>query len=171
MMDAGESVLVFPGGTREVFKGRGLDYQLMWENRYGFVKMAIEAGYSITPFCSVGADEVFDVALDGNDVSKSSIGRYVEAAGRKLFKGRKDIDLVIPRGMGLSFMPRPEKFYFAFGEAIDTSEYNGLYDDVVLREVQERTQKAVEELIDSTIAYRDEQADRLPRWRKLLKKF
>nr|HMS80226.1 hypothetical protein [Burkholderiaceae bacterium] len=36
-MRAGESVLVFPGGGREVFKHKGERYHLIWKNRPGYL--------------------------------------------------------------------------------------------------------------------------------------
>jgi 1-acyl-sn-glycerol-3-phosphate acyltransferase len=44
MMEAGETLLVYPGGGREVTKGRGTNYKLLWEGRTGFVRMAIKHG-------------------------------------------------------------------------------------------------------------------------------
>jgi hypothetical protein len=42
-----------PGGAGEVFKGRGQDYKLLWKERLGFARMAIEFGYPIVPFAAV----------------------------------------------------------------------------------------------------------------------
>jgi len=38
LMGDGQNILVFPGGTGEVFKGRGQDYRLMWKERLGFAR-------------------------------------------------------------------------------------------------------------------------------------
>ena len=43
LLAAGEPVLVFPGGAREVYKRRNQRYQLLWGNRVGFARMAIAA--------------------------------------------------------------------------------------------------------------------------------
>jgi len=64
LMRRGEHILVFPGGAREVFKHRGEAYRLIWKERYGFVQLAIEHGYPITPYATVGAEEAFDLLLD-----------------------------------------------------------------------------------------------------------
>jgi 1-acyl-sn-glycerol-3-phosphate acyltransferase len=39
-----QTVLVFPGGAREVNKRRGEKYQLMWKERLGFARLSIERG-------------------------------------------------------------------------------------------------------------------------------
>jgi 1-acyl-sn-glycerol-3-phosphate acyltransferase len=63
LMRAGEPVLVFPGGAREVFKRRSQRYQLLWGDRLGFARMAIEHGYPVVPFAAVGADDTYDFLL------------------------------------------------------------------------------------------------------------
>ncbi len=40
VMQQGYSILVFPGGGREVLKRKGEAYQLIWKQRYGFLKLA-----------------------------------------------------------------------------------------------------------------------------------
>jgi hypothetical protein len=37
-----QTILVFPSGSREVFKRRGQQYQLLWRERMGFARLAIE---------------------------------------------------------------------------------------------------------------------------------
>ena len=50
-------MLVFPGSGREVTKRKGEAYKVIWKERTGFARMAIEHGYPITPFASVGPEE------------------------------------------------------------------------------------------------------------------
>ena len=64
LMRRGEHILVFPGGAREAFKHKGEAYRLIWKERVGFVQLAIEHGYTITPYATAGAEEAFDVLLD-----------------------------------------------------------------------------------------------------------
>src|SRR5664279_5318696 len=74
LMRDGQHILVFPGGTGEVFHGRGQKYQLLWKERVGFARLAIEFGYPIVPFAAVGAEEMFDIVID------ESFAPYVELA-------------------------------------------------------------------------------------------
>jgi len=78
LMGEGQTVLVFPGGAREVNKRRGEKYQLMWKERIGFARLAIEHGYPIIPFAAVGAEEMLDI-----------VGEPIETTR---FKGRHQID-------------------------------------------------------------------------------
>lgn len=68
LMQQGYSILVFPGGGREVLKRKGEAYQLIWKERYGFLKLAQEFGYDIVPFAALGGDEVFDLGFDANHI-------------------------------------------------------------------------------------------------------
>ncbi|HVC21490.1 MAG TPA: 1-acyl-sn-glycerol-3-phosphate acyltransferase [Vicinamibacterales bacterium] len=49
----GESVLIFPGGTRELY---GPPDELQWKGRRGFARIAIRSGAPVVPFAILGAD-------------------------------------------------------------------------------------------------------------------
>lgn len=171
LMKSGHSIMVFPGGAREVFKGKGKNYQLLWQNRLGFVQMAVECGYSITPFCSVGADETFDVLLDGDDIMHSMIGKLIGLVDTEDHLLRHDMLLPVPRGIGFTAIPRPEKFYFSFGTPIETKQYTGKSaQDAVLRRIRRQTAKAIEKLLADTMLYRAQTQDQSSVWRQLLRR-
>ncbi len=75
LMQAGQPVLVFPGGAREVAMRKDEVHKLVWKKRTGFARMAIEHGYDIIPFASAGCDEAYRVLVDGNDFQQSWLGR------------------------------------------------------------------------------------------------
>ncbi len=129
LMEAGEHLVVFPGGAREALKRKGEAHKLIWKQRFGFARMAIKHGYPITPFASKGADIIFSIVLDGQDIMESRLGNYIKATG--LSKLVRNGDFVIPlvRGIGPTLLPRPERFYFSFGEPIDTTRFDGRYQD------------------------------------------
>ena len=54
-----ETVLVFPGGGREMPKFKGEEYRLRWERRFGFARLAIAHDYPIVPVGLVGGDDVY----------------------------------------------------------------------------------------------------------------
>ena len=49
----GESLLIYPGGTRELYGPRD---QLRWAGRTGFARLAIASGVAVLPFAIIGAD-------------------------------------------------------------------------------------------------------------------
>lgn len=126
LMRAGESVLVFPGGGREVAKRKGEAYQLIWKQRLGFVRLAVQHRYSITPFASVGPDDAYTILIDANDIMQTPLWRVLQRTGIAS-EYLRDGDAVMPiaRGLGLSPFPRPERFYFAFGKPIETAALEG----------------------------------------------
>jgi 1-acyl-sn-glycerol-3-phosphate acyltransferase len=122
LMAAGQNVLVFPGGAEEVFKRRGEKYKLLWKERLGFARLAIEFGYPVVPFAAVGAEEMLDVVVD----ERTPIVAQVSALTRRL------VGLPLPpiaRGIGPTLLPRPERLYFWFGEPIGTERFGGDFED------------------------------------------
>jgi 1-acyl-sn-glycerol-3-phosphate acyltransferase len=138
LMGRGELILVFPGGGREVTKRKGEQYQLIWKNRRGFAVVAIEKGYPIIPFASVGTEHSMDILMDADNP--------LMAPARKLFKavlGTPDTPPIV-RGIGLTPIPRPERLYYWFGEPIPTDSYSGVADEANAREVRSLAANAIE---------------------------
>ena len=148
-MRQGENVLVFPGGAREVFKRKTESYQLLWKERYGFVRLAIEHGYTITPYATVGGEESLEVMLDAGDYMRSPLGRYLTASGiaERHLRGGEELPPLV-RGLGLTPLPRPEKMYFVVGKPIDMRPYRGHHEEPgTLRRVRDRVARHLESLI------------------------
>jgi len=124
LMRAGQHVLVFPGGQREVFKRKNEAYRLVWKERIGFVQLAAAFGYPIVPFASLGADESLHIAVDGRDIMGSPIGKLLQATGiaDKYLRGGEALPPLV-RGLGLTWIPEPERFFVSFGPPISTSHY------------------------------------------------
>ncbi|OBB61514.1 hypothetical protein A5757_06695 [Mycobacterium sp. 852013-51886_SCH5428379] len=137
LMRRGETLLVFPGGGREVAKRKGEKYQLFWENRMGFARLAVKHGYPIVPFATVGAEDALDVVVNSDS-------RFMEPA-RRLFEkvsGSPDL-LPLVRGIGPTPIPRPERQYYWFGEPIDTSA-PATTDDRAVGDLRDRTKSEIE---------------------------
>jgi hypothetical protein len=69
-------------------------------------------------------------------------------------------------GIGPTARPRPERFYFSFGEPIDTTRYEGRHEDgCAARGVRDRVKRAVEAQMELCLAERERDPDRelLPR--------
>jgi 1-acyl-sn-glycerol-3-phosphate acyltransferase len=152
----GEAVLVLPGGGREVAKRTGERYQLIWKQRLGFARLAIEARCPIVPFAAVGAEETYDILVDADSALMAPVRAAFERLG-----GRTELLFPLARGFAGTPLPRPERFYFAFGEPIDTERYGGRYEDGrAARGLRDRTRAAVEDRIDFLLAERERDPDR-----------
>jgi 1-acyl-sn-glycerol-3-phosphate acyltransferase len=163
LMRRGEHVLVFPGGEREVFRRRGDGYRLFWRRRTGFVRLAIEHGYDIIPFASVGPNEVFDIVLDGEAVMRSRLWKLLSSV-LPLASWSRAGDMIPPvvRGLGLMPLPRPQRFYLGFGDRISTRPLAGRLGDAdAVWALREEVASAIEALVQALLA---ERAADFPRW-------
>jgi 1-acyl-sn-glycerol-3-phosphate acyltransferase len=148
-----QTILVFPGGAREVNKRRGQQYQLLWGERMGFARLAIEQGYPIVPVAAVGADDMLDVMID----QTTPLYGQLASAYEKIM-GFPTPPVV--RGVGLTPIPRPERLYFWFGEPIDTTRFAGQAEDAAARTVRDETKQAVLAGIQFLRDERDKDPDR-----------
>jgi 1-acyl-sn-glycerol-3-phosphate acyltransferase len=137
LMRERQTILVFPGGSREVNKNRGQQYQPLWRERIGFARLAIEQGYPIVPFAAVGADEMLDVIIDQN----TPIYRQFASLYEKLL-GFPTPPIV--RGLGPTPVPRPERLYFWFGAPIDSSRFGSRFEDASgARDLRDEVKRAI----------------------------
>jgi len=100
LLEAGELVLAYPGGVREIMAGRFGHENLAWEGRTGFAAVAIQAGVPVVPIAGIG--------VNNGHVFVSS-GRLL---GRLLFQGILKLgpaypDYRDPLTIGLIPLPLP----------------------------------------------------------------
>ena len=169
LMKRKDSIMVFPGGTREICKKKGEEYILKWSDRTGFVRLAMEHGYDIIPVAAVGAEETYTVIEDSNDILNSPFGKFLKFIGvaEKYFKNGELMPPVV-RGIGDTIFPRPAKLYFSFGKRISTAKYKAKFGDA---ETQKKMKKKVEAALlgefKKLFDIRDKDTDR-SKWRRLL---
>ncbi len=137
-----QTILVFPGGGREIGKFKGEEYTLRWQGRAGFARVSVENGYPIVPAGLVGGDDVYR-SLTSRD---SAYARFSEALGRRL-NGRPDMAMPLLRGIGPTLIPRPQRLYLRFGSPIDTSRPLGIGKQDWVDAVKEQTQRALEQIL------------------------
>ncbi|WP_245677867.1 lysophospholipid acyltransferase family protein [Nocardia acidivorans] len=151
LLEQGEAVAVFPGGGREAMRGKGQKYQLLWEGRTGFARMAIATGAPIVPIAMVGGDDIYDIIFDGDHPVMSPLRKVVTGLGL-----RANLTPPLIRGLGPTLVPKPERFYFSMGTPIDTTPWSEATDtEAAARELQSVTRKALEEELAFLLAERD----------------
>ncbi len=151
LLEQGEMVLVFPGGGREAVRRKGEKYVLKWDGRTGFARMAIETGAPIVPLAMIGADDAFDIIADGDDLLMRPVRMLVEALG---LHGSLTPPLV--RGIGPTWLPKPERFYYSAGTPIETTPWADATDlDAAAEELQALVRKQLEEELTFLLAERD----------------
>ena len=146
LMEAGEDLLVFPGGAAEANKTA--------EERYGFVRMAAQHGYNITPFGMVGPDDWWDHAIEGRDLLQSRLVKLLQKMG-VIGEIREDIVPPIPRGLFNTLLPKPERCFLAFGEPIEVPDCSGKKVSMaVQKSVRKQTADEVETLVSDMLLMR-----------------
>lgn len=171
LMESGAHILVFPGGRREVCKNKGEAYKLRWENRHGFVRMAIQHGYDIIPVAGVGGEETYQILADSKDILKSPFGLALKATGaiERFFKGGDHLPPIV-KGLGWTGLPKPERLFIKLGERIPTVHLRDAeVADDVLADVKGQVETAFEGLFDELHQVRKETSDEP--WRLMLKRW
>lgn len=143
-MSRGYSILVFPGGGREVVKRKGEAYQLIWKERYGFLELAKEFNYDIAPFVALGGDDVYELAYDANSLLNQKWFQRLLNVPKigKLFRNGE----VIP-SIPKNIIPKKIPFYFKFLPRMSTSRLNTQSDLQDFRaELQEKIYEEIEVL-------------------------
>lgn len=137
LMERKESLVVFPGGTREVCKKKGEAYELKWHDRNGFVLMAMKYGYDIIPVATVGAEEAYTITKDADDILHHTLAGWVlrhTGLADTLFKGGELLPPLV-KGVGNTVIPKPVKLYFSFGKRISTKKYKDDFNDPETQEL------------------------------------
>ncbi len=142
----GECVLVFPGGAREAFKSQKDRYKLLWGERLGFARMALRHGARIVPFAALGADEIFEPAVDADELRRHPVARALGELGL-----RPDLLPPLPRRA----VPNPQRMYFHFCPAVDPAAWAHLDEDAAAAGIRDATKDAIEAGLARLVAARD----------------
>ncbi|CAL8462015.1 g1546 [Coccomyxa elongata] len=122
-----EAVLLFPGGVREAYKGKGEEYRLFWSDRPEFVRMAARYGATIVPFAGIGAEDSVNMLLEPAEIRNLPIigGLIEQRARNNVPQARRGVsedktleDLFIAP---IAIPKAPQRFYYLFGKPIETS--------------------------------------------------
>lgn len=126
LFKAGEDLLVYPGGGHEVLKNSKVRrYELLWKQRLGFARCAIESGATIVPCCSVGTEDMLHTVAD---------------VPVPMIRAGLSIPLPVPTST-------PERVHFWFGEPIrtDGGEFGTDSSDTAMaRKLRDLTKTSVE---------------------------
>jgi len=131
LMQQGYSILVFPGGGREVLKHPGEQYQLIWKQRYGFLQLAQEFQYDIIPFAAFGPDDIFEFGFDARTVVQHRLFQKLLTVPQldKLLR-HGDVIPSLPKHL----IPKRVPFYSQFLPPVEVGQRLGSEDLAALRE-------------------------------------
>ena len=94
LLEKGELVAVAPGGMREALRPSSERYQILWEKRKGFARLAIKTGAPIVLAICPKADDLYEV--------------YPSRLTKWAYQTFK-VPVFLARGLGPSPIPRPVK--------------------------------------------------------------
>ena len=122
LLEAGQNVLLFPGGVKEVFHRRDQAYQLLWPEKVDFVRTAAKFNATIIPLSAIGMADSLNILLNPDEIaSLPLLGERVMKFGRNVTAARFDT-----KNEDENFLPPivapglPSRNYFLFGRPIST---------------------------------------------------
>ena len=149
LMRHNESILVFPGGGREIAKFKDEENTLRWNGRAGFARVSVENNYPIVPVALAGADDVYQSLITRD----SRWGRLSLSLSAKLF-GRRDTALPLLHGVGPTLIPRPQRMYLRFAAPIDTTKPARVSEPKWVATVKQNTQESLERALADLLEIR-----------------
>lgn len=129
LLEAGEIVIVYPGGIDDSFKLSSQAYTLQWQNRAGFAKVAMRAGVPIIPVAATGVDELFQL-----NKRETLFGRA--------FAGSSRYDVPIPK----SLTPQRVPLNYYLLDPVDTA--GDPTNEMDVARVRDATVKAMRSILD-----------------------
>ena len=110
--------------------------------------------------------------MDAPAVRDSRLLQFVtDTLGVKVRKNAEEFP-PIARGLGLTVLPRPERFHYVIGRAISTVRYRGRENDKpTLMRICDRVAAELRQLTEKGKDFRDAARKNEAVWRKLLRKF
>lgn len=142
LMRRDETILVFPGGGRDMLKFKGEEYRLQWQGRSGFARLAVAHDYPIVPVGLVGGDDVFRSIVERDGTWE----RLTRPLGQRLH-GLSGVGVPLMRGLGPTLLPRPQRMYLRFGQPISTVRPARMKADKWEAAVKQRTQAELEAIL------------------------
>jgi len=103
LLNSGEIVAVAPGGMNEALRPSSERYQIRWEKRKGFAKLAIETQTPVVLAVCPKADDMYEVYP--NKLTKWAYSTF-------------KVPLFIARGVGYTPIPRPVRLTHFLSEPI-----------------------------------------------------
>lgn len=152
LMQQGECVLLYPGGVREAYKGRGEEYKLFWPKQPEFVRMAARFGATIVPFGGVGLDDGFNMLLEPKQIRAIPVlGKLLEDNAKKRIPPARrgtsqkvDVEELFIQPVPLPKLP--QRLYFKFQKPIVTCPEDAK-DPVRTQQIYDETKQSCEDAI------------------------
>jgi 1-acyl-sn-glycerol-3-phosphate acyltransferase len=149
LMRHNETILVFPGGGREIPKFKGEEHTLRWHGRAGFARLSVQHNYPIVPVGLVGGDDVYRSLT----TREGRWGQLSQGLTEKL-SGRTDMAVPLMHGIGPTLIPRPQRMYLRFAVPVDTTKPTQVSEEKWVATVKQNTQESLEQTLADLLVIR-----------------
>lgn len=132
-LQSGHLLMLAPGGMREALRPSNRRYQVSWENRLGFARLAIRAQAPVILAACPASDDIF--TLYDNPITPWVYRRF-------------KWPLPFFRGLGLTWVPRPVKLVHYLSAPIPPPPFEGPEpDEAVVKKFQARLTREMSRLM------------------------
>ncbi len=156
LLQTNQTVLLFPGGTREALHGKDEAYQLFWPEKVDFVRVAAKFNATIVPLSAIGAADSVEIFLDAPDLLKLPFGigdnlaNFTSSAPSARFDAANEDELFLPP----LALPKPfsARHYFLFGKPYDTTLVDAKDQDACLlayKAIKEEVEQDIQALLEA----------------------
>lgn len=150
LLKAGQLVLTYPGGVREIMSSRYGHEHISWEGRVGFAHVALSAGVPIVPVAGIGVNNGFFFLTSGRWLGRL-LYRGIFRLGPAWNEYRDPLALgILPVPLPFStavHFPFPCKISYFVGEPIHPLESEQADDPQAVSAFASRVEAALRQLI------------------------
>jgi 1-acyl-sn-glycerol-3-phosphate acyltransferase len=143
LLNDGHLVTVAPGGMNESIRSSANRYQIRWEGRRGFIRLAIKTGSPLILAACPKADDIFEI--------------YANPATKWVYETLK-VPIVLARGIGPTPVPKPVKLVHFLSDPIIPPEMaptKAAFERQVTR-LHKQAIKTMEKLMTEGVQYRSD---------------
>lgn len=149
-LGAGNSVLLYPGGSYEVFRPWTDRNRIMFHDRKGFIRLALETGAPVVPIVGHGGHETTFVLTRGERLAKLLSAERVRMDGAPIL-------FQLPWGLSLPALPGvplPARITVQVCEPLDWSRFGpeAATDEKVLEQCYREITSVMQAALDSLAA-------------------
>jgi hypothetical protein len=155
LMEASQPTLLYPGGVREVFHGRGEQYKLFWPSDPDFIRTAAKFNATVVTLAGAGAYESSTILADQKQLLDSPLGGRLKESSIKVPNARgkdKEKEVFVPP-ISVPKFP-PARHYFLFGKPIDLSDVDHK-DKIACSEAYANVKKDLEGNLERVVKARE----------------
>lgn len=156
LMQTGQNALLFPGGVKEVFHGKGEAYKIFWPDKVDFVRTAARFNATIITLSSVGMADSLNILADNREIANLPfLGQRAKEFAKNVTAARFDKTPEDEFFLPPLVAPKlPSRNYFLFGKPVSTTHIDP-NDRKSCQDVYNQLQREIENGFDDILRARE----------------